>query len=140
MSYRITEKCIGCTLCAKNCPVFAISGETKSMHQINETRCVECGACGNVCPVSAIVDGAGNVAEKLEKKSWHKPVINSEECSGCSLCVDICTFHCLKISDPTFQGDTKLYATLAKPKECVACNMCYHICPMSAIEMKEELI
>ncbi len=44
------EKCVGCLLCKKNCPVNAISGEPKKVHVIDEKACIKCGACLNVCP------------------------------------------------------------------------------------------
>jgi NADH-quinone oxidoreductase subunit F len=48
------EKCIGCTKCAKNCPVDAISGEIKKPHVIDDTICIRCGKCKVSCPVGAI--------------------------------------------------------------------------------------
>jgi NADH:ubiquinone oxidoreductase subunit F (NADH-binding)/(2Fe-2S) ferredoxin/Pyruvate/2-oxoacid:ferredoxin oxidoreductase delta subunit len=45
------EKCVGCLLCLKNCPVNAISGERKKVHTIDQALCIKCGACFNVCPV-----------------------------------------------------------------------------------------
>lgn len=48
------EKCIGCTKCARNCPVDAISGEVKKPHVINDDICVRCGKCIEVCPVGAV--------------------------------------------------------------------------------------
>jgi len=48
------EKCIGCTKCARNCPVEAISGEIKKPHVINDDICVRCGKCIEVCPVGAV--------------------------------------------------------------------------------------
>ena len=45
------EKCVGCLLCLKNCPVDAVSGERKKVHKIDQALCIKCGACFNVCPV-----------------------------------------------------------------------------------------
>ena len=55
MSYHILpEKCVGCTACAKVCPVSCISGEVKKVHQIDQSRCIKCGACFQTCKFSAI--------------------------------------------------------------------------------------
>lgn len=54
-AYRIDPpKCIGCTKCARNCPVNAISGELKKPHTIDTAKCIKCGACKAGCPVGAI--------------------------------------------------------------------------------------
>ncbi len=55
--YVITEKCIGCTRCARNCPVWAISGTPRHQHSIDTTKCIKCGACKVHCPVGAIKEG-----------------------------------------------------------------------------------
>ncbi len=56
LSYRVVEdKCRGCTLCAKKCPVDAISGSPKNPHIIDKEKCIRCGACYNMCKFSAIV-------------------------------------------------------------------------------------
>ncbi|MCM8771953.1 MAG: NADH-quinone oxidoreductase subunit NuoF [Candidatus Omnitrophica bacterium] len=49
-----TEKCTGCTLCAKNCPVNAIEGERKKIHKINKEKCIKCGICFTICKFNAI--------------------------------------------------------------------------------------
>lgn len=51
----IDEKCIGCTLCAKNCPVSCIEGERKKAHKIDQEKCIKCGVCFSKCPTKAIV-------------------------------------------------------------------------------------
>ena len=58
LTYRINaELCIGCTLCARNCPADAIIGERKSPHFIDTGKCIKCGACKDRCKFNAISVG-----------------------------------------------------------------------------------
>ena len=50
----IGEKCTGCTVCAKNCPVNAIDGERKTVHYIRQEDCIKCGMCYTKCKFQAI--------------------------------------------------------------------------------------
>ena len=54
ITYTINEKCTGCTLCAKKCPVNAIEGTKREMHFIKQDLCTKCGTCMEVCRFESV--------------------------------------------------------------------------------------
>jgi len=140
-SYRIDEKCTGCTACARLCPVFAItplpgSAERGKRHEINPLRCVECGVCGRICPEGAVSDAGGTICTAVKRSLWQRPRIDAKVCSACGICVQDCGPRALSISMPAFRGDIAVHAELSAPSKCVGCGICEKHCPLGAIVME----
>jgi NADH:ubiquinone oxidoreductase subunit F (NADH-binding)/(2Fe-2S) ferredoxin len=58
LTYTIdAEKCVGCTACARKCPVSCISGEVKKVHVIDQSKCIKCGQCFTACKFDAVKKG-----------------------------------------------------------------------------------
>jgi electron transport complex protein RnfB len=137
MAYSIiNDRCNGCSACKLLCPVNAISGERKELHHINDLRCINCGVCGRVCAQEAILDEKGEPGIRIPRKQWPLPVIDTHNCSACSMCIDTCGKHALSISQPSFKGDLRVYAVLSNKKSCVGCGLCAQICHLGVISME----
>jgi Na+-translocating ferredoxin:NAD+ oxidoreductase RNF subunit RnfB len=54
IQFEINEQCVGCTLCARRCPVSCIDGERRQLHVIDQERCIKCGVCFDVCRFEAV--------------------------------------------------------------------------------------
>ena len=132
MSYFINEWCIGCTICAKKCPVPCIwSGEvgriarTKELHVIDPAECIDCGACATYCPVDCIQNEKGVIERKIEPKRRPIAVVREENCTGCEWCVDVCPFDCLEMVET---GEFFKVARDVRVKDCVGCKLCEEAC------------
>ncbi|MCF8225663.1 MAG: 4Fe-4S binding protein [Bacteroidales bacterium] len=53
--FILEDNCVGCTACARACPVGAITGERKELHVVNTAICIKCGACMEKCKFDAVV-------------------------------------------------------------------------------------
>jgi formate hydrogenlyase subunit 6/NADH:ubiquinone oxidoreductase subunit I len=139
MAHTITELCIGCDACKRNCPVFAVEGELKKQHSIMAGKCVDCGVCGMGCPKGAIKDASGATVARIKQREREKPEINRNLCTGCSICADICRAGALALSAPEKRGDTATYMA-ANNDKCVGCSLCAKNCPPQAITMRKPAV
>jgi formate hydrogenlyase subunit 6/NADH:ubiquinone oxidoreductase subunit I len=135
MTYTINQDCKGCQACVRNCPTQAISGERHEVHEIDPARCIECGTCGRVCPYHAVVQPDAELAERMKRAEWLRPVIDPQTCISCGLCITICPVSCLAWDDPAERGARESQPWLKVPLACVGCGFCESVCPVGAITL-----
>ncbi len=75
--YILPDKCQGCLICLRNCPVEAISGDKRLVHIIDQSKCISCGVCLEVCPpmFGAVVKVSG---EEIETPARPIPITASK--------------------------------------------------------------
>lgn len=137
MTYLINEKCIGCGLCTRVCPVIAIEGHLHSMYVIDAAVCIECGACWRACPASAIQNATGSTCMHLKRESWPRPAVENALCVSCVACIQACPVGCLGLGQPD-PRDPHARPVLAIPDRCIGCGFCADSCPVGAITMKQR--
>ena len=117
MHYVITESCIGCGICRKNCPTEAIKGENKELHVINQDMCTKCGVCLERCPFKSII----------KKQDLMHYVIN-DSCNGCGVCRKDCPYGAI-------EGENKELHVINQ-NMCDKCGTCVERCPSKSIVKK----
>lgn len=129
-----TEKCDPiCNLrCQEECPTEAIKVSTKKSEngktvitdvQIIEDSCFYCKRCQSACPLDAI---------DVKKPFQGTIELNNDLCpSGCTVCVDICPTHAIKLE----KGRLSVY-----PEFCIFCSACQKVCPKEAVKVNRDWI
>lgn len=156
LAVPIPELCLGCGLCAGECPFSAIE-MVDGLPKVNANACVGCGHCSKVCPapdgpaivVSDCDEQTGvkrteeKPAEPSEERTGENPagtpddmpstpakmiaVVNTAECFGCGLCAEECPLSAIEMVD----GLPNVNADV-----CVGCGLCAGNCPAEAIEIR----
>ncbi len=136
MSYEISEECVACGVCAKNCPLKVIVGKKKQGFEIDPIMCMQCGTCFEICPKAAILDPYGRRRRGPSKKTKKlKATIKKGLCAGCQTCLLNCPKEAIRFVD--YSLFKRGYCEVDE-KLCIGCKTCTSYCIIPAIKMEEK--
>ncbi len=135
--FIVEEKCVGCTLCAKECPMAIIEGETRQPFRIfAPDECIDCSLCAWVCPADAIQNAYGEFVPKLVKKERPIAWIDETGCTGCEVCLESCPVDAIDKVASSVPGDTSpTQVCRVDLDKCISCSLCAKLCPWDTISM-----
>jgi len=135
--FILEEKCVGCTLCAKECPMAIIEGETRQPFRIFAAEeCIDCSLCAWVCPAEAIVNQHGEIVPKLNKKDRPIAWVDEVGCTGCEVCLECCPVDAIdKVKAVDSSDSSPTQVCRVNVDKCISCSLCAVMCPWETISM-----
>lgn len=128
-SYRITDDCIGCGRCRKNCPWGAVIGDKKEKHLIEPLICQRCGTCWQLCSKRAVIDPAGEVRAGGGSGRAPRARIDGGACAGCRNCQLNCEQQAIDYRRGFPTGRCEV-----DEERCIGCGACLTYCASGCIE------
>lgn len=135
MSFKINDRCTGCTACKTICPTGAIHGESRRLHVIDPARCIGCGACGVTCRDEAVLDHEGVLFSLFDPPARARAWVDVESCTGCGRCRGACPWDAIEPALLRTRDGALLRFATVSDAGCVACGACELECSDGAIRV-----